>query len=87
MLPIISITRASRNCLGKSAEQSVRGNSMKRRNENYIILLVSLACIGLTVESLVMGWEFWVPPLLVIGTTALWVVNISGKPEFEFRKV
>ncbi len=60
---------------------------MKQRNENFIILLVSLACIGLTVESIVMGWEFWVPPLLVIGTTALWVVNISGKPEFEFRKV
>ena len=60
---------------------------IQRRNENFIILLVSLACIGLTVESVVMGWEFWVPPLIVIGTVFLWVMNITQEPDFEVRKV
>ncbi|MCR5428404.1 MAG: response regulator [Lachnospiraceae bacterium] len=60
---------------------------IQRRNENFIILLVSLACIGLTIESIMMGWEFWVPPLIVIGTVSLWVMNITEKPPFEVRKV
>ena len=59
---------------------------LQRRNENFIILLVSLACIGLTVESIMMGWEFWVPPLIIIGTVSLWVMNISESPTFEVRK-
>ncbi len=58
-----------------------------RKNENFIILLVSIACIGLTVESIMMGWEFWVPPLIIIGTIGLWVMNLSGKPEFEIRQI
>ncbi|MCR4792914.1 MAG: response regulator [Lachnospiraceae bacterium] len=57
------------------------------KNEKFIILLVSLACIGLTVESIVMSWEFWVPPLILIGTVSLWVMNLSGKPSYELRIV
>ncbi len=57
------------------------------KNEKFIILLVSLACIGLTVESLIMGWEFWVPPLVIIGTIALWVMSLAGQPEYGIRKV
>ena len=59
----------------------------KRKTENFILLLVSLACIGLTVESILMGWEFWVPPLIIIGTICLWIMNISAMPAYEIRKV
>ena len=55
------------------------------KNEKFIILLVSLACIGLTVESVMLGWEFWVPPLIIIGTVFLWIMNLSGKPELKIR--
>ncbi len=55
------------------------------KNEKFIILLVSLACIGLTVESIILGWEFWVPPLIIIGTIMLWIMNLSGKPELKMR--
>ncbi|MCR5278556.1 MAG: response regulator [Lachnospiraceae bacterium] len=58
----------------------------QRKSENFIILLVSLACIGLTAESILMKWEFWVPPLIIIGTIFLWVFNLSQKPEREIRK-
>ncbi len=56
------------------------------KNEIFIILLVSVACIGLTGESFLMGWEFWVPPLIIIGTISLWVMYIAQKPEFSVRK-
>ena len=56
-------------------------------NERFIILLVSLACIGISVESLLMGWELWVPPLLVLGAIFLWGMHITGNPEYNVRKV
>ena len=49
-------------------------------------MLVSLACVGLTAESILMGWEFWVPPLVIIGTVLLWVMNITSKPDYGTRK-
>ncbi len=59
----------------------------QRKTENFILLLVSVSCIGLTVESMLMGWEFWVPPLVIIGTVLLWVMNICQKPEYLYRKI
>ena len=56
-------------------------------NERFIILLVSIACLGLSIESIMIGWEFWVPPLIIIGIICLWFMQISGKPEFGLRKV
>ena len=57
------------------------------KNERFILLLVSLACFGLTLESILMGWEFWVPPLVILGTVFIWVMNLTGKPEYNIRKV
>ncbi|MBR6223166.1 MAG: response regulator [Lachnospiraceae bacterium] len=59
----------------------------ERRTENFVTLLVSCACIGLTVESILIKWEFWVPPLIIIGTILLWVMNLSGKPDYNIRKM
>ncbi len=59
----------------------------KTQNERFVILLVSLACIGLTVESAILGWEFWVPPLIIIGTASLWAMNIMEKPDYSVRKI
>ena len=56
------------------------------RTERFIILLVTLACVGLTVESVMLGWEFWVPPLIIIGTIGLWIMNLSGTPSYSVRK-
>ena len=58
-----------------------------RKNERFIILILSLACLGLTVESLLVGWEFWVPPLIILGTIFLWAMHITGNPDYELRKV
>ncbi len=58
----------------------------QNRNERLIILLVSMICMGLTAGSVIMGWEFWVPPLIIIGTVALWVMSIMDRPHFNVRK-
>ncbi|MBR5116322.1 MAG: HAMP domain-containing histidine kinase, partial [Lachnospiraceae bacterium] len=57
------------------------------RNERVILFLVSLACIGLTFESVLLRWEFWVPPLILIGIVAMWAMNLTGKPPYEVRSV
>ncbi len=59
----------------------------RAKNEKFIILLVSLACISLTVESIILKWEFWVPPLIVIATILLWVMSLMEKPAYEVRKI
>ncbi len=49
------------------------------RIHRFIITMVSVACLGLTAESYIMGWEFWVPPLLVSGIIALWVIHTTQR--------
>ena len=61
---------------------------MDRKSNNiYIILLVSLSCIAMTFEGIALGWEFWVAPLVIIGTIALWVMHITEKPQENIREV
>lgn len=57
------------------------------KNENFIVLLVSLVCICLMAEGMFQKWEFWVPPLILIGTISLWGIVLSEKVEFAVRKV
>ena len=58
----------------------------QRKSENLVTLILSLSCVGITVESILMGWEFWVPPLVVIGIIMMWVMNLLGKPDYSVRK-
>ena len=58
-----------------------------RNNERFIVLLISIACIGLSIESVLLRWEFWVPPLLLVGAVLVWAMHISGAPEFKLRKI
>ncbi len=60
---------------------------MNRRNNNqFIIFVLSVASIGLVIESYVMGWEFWVPPLIIIGIIACWTIHIRNKGSEHSRE-
>ncbi len=59
----------------------------QKRTENFILLLITLACAGLTIESIMLNWEFWVPPLVIIGTILLWVMNVLSIPDYPIRRV
>ena len=56
-------------------------------NERYIMMLLSGASLGLIGESYLMGWEFWVPPILFVATVYLWFVYLSGVIDYRIRKL
>ena len=61
---------------------------MERTKTNrFIITLASIAGVGLAVESVLLGWEYWVPPLIIIGAVLLWVMHIIEVPEVKTREV
>lgn len=59
----------------------------RKNNYQFIMTLVSVACIGLIAESMLMRWEFWVSPLLIMGLVALWMSHIIEKPDIGIREV
>jgi len=58
----------------------------RNNNEKVIVLVTSLASVGLIIENFLMGWEFWVPAVVVLGVISMWVVSLSENIEFETRK-
>ncbi len=59
----------------------------QRNNEKFIAFLVTLASAGLIVETLLMHWEFWVPPVIMVGMAAAWMVNLSEQIDPEHKKL
>ncbi|MBR6469747.1 MAG: hypothetical protein IKS84_05140, partial [Lachnospiraceae bacterium] len=43
----------------------------------FILTMITIATIGLTIDSIFEAWEFWVNPLLVLGIISLWVLHIG----------
>lgn len=56
-------------------------------NEGFIVRTISILFAGLVVESIVMSWEFWVPPLVVVGTVAMWYMHLTESPALSIREV
>ena len=59
----------------------------RRKNDQFIISLFSVFGAGLIIESIFAGWEFWVPPLILIGLIGLWWMHITGSPNPETREI
>ena len=59
----------------------------QKKNERILLMFITPGGLGLTVVSILMGWEFWVPPLIIIATIFLWGMQISGQPSLAIRKV
>lgn len=45
------------------------------RTQVFLIIILSVASVGLMIESIIMRWEFWMPPLILIGVVLLWAVH------------
>ncbi len=59
----------------------------RKTNNIYILSMVSISCIAMIFEGIFLGWEFWVPPIIIAGTIALWVMHITEKPQENIREV
>ncbi len=57
------------------------------KNESFIIFMVTMAGVGLAIESMLLGWEFWVAPIILVWTAFLWVMKIREVPEYRIREV
>nr|MCR5773819.1 HAMP domain-containing histidine kinase [Lachnospiraceae bacterium] len=61
---------------------------MDRRNNNqFIIFVLSVAAMGLVIESYMLGWEFWVPPLILLGILCCWILHIKAKDDERSSEV
>jgi signal transduction histidine kinase/CheY-like chemotaxis protein len=56
------------------------------RVHNFVLSIVTVACLGAIIESVSQGWEFWVPPLIVIGLVASWIIHMSQRGSIIFRE-
>ena len=59
----------------------------RKNNEKFIVFVVTLAAVGLIIETMLMGWEFWVPVVIMAGIVSLWAVNFSDRIDYGIRKV
>ncbi|MCR5768554.1 MAG: response regulator [Lachnospiraceae bacterium] len=49
----------------------------KTKIHRFMITIISLAGIGLTVDSILEEWEIWVNPLMIAGVVVLWILHIG----------
>ena len=59
----------------------------QRNNEKFIVFVVTVASLGLIIENILMGWEFWVPVAVVVGMVAMWVCHLSDRVDYEISKI
>ena len=59
----------------------------QKNNEKLIVMVVSLGSVGLIVENILLGWEFWVPFVIFAALVAIWAVNPSEKVDDDVRKL
>ncbi|MBR4667594.1 MAG: HAMP domain-containing histidine kinase [Butyrivibrio sp.] len=56
------------------------------RTHNIVLVIITISCIAAIIESIAQGWEFWVPPLILIGLVAAWFFHISHYGKIRFRE-
>ena len=57
-----------------------------KSNEKFIVLIATIASVGLIIENFLMGWEFWIPPVIIVGILSLWYINLSDKVDPDIRE-
>ncbi|MBR1877188.1 MAG: response regulator [Lachnospiraceae bacterium] len=55
------------------------------RKERFAVFLTSLAAIGLLIINELMGWEAWVPVVLIIMTVLMWAVHLSERLDPDWK--
>ena len=59
----------------------------RKNNEKFIVFLATIASIGLIIEITLMGWEFWVSPVIIVGMVGLWGANLTDRIDYDIRKM
>ncbi len=59
----------------------------QKNDEKFIMLIITLASVGLILEIILRGWELWVPSFIIIGMVTLWGLNLSDRIDNDIRKL
>ena len=61
------------------------GLNQKARVHNTVVGILTVASFGTIAGSVSLGWEFWVPPLIVCGLVAAWIIHLTQYGSWESR--
>ncbi len=61
-------------------------NRQNTKVHNSVVAILTVASAAAIAESISQGWEYWVPPLIVIGVIASWVMHILQYRQDSFRE-
>ena len=61
-------------------------SSQKVRAHNTVVGILTVASIGTITGSIALGWEFWVPPLIVCGMIAAWFFHVNQYGTWTMRE-
>ncbi|MBQ3795522.1 MAG: response regulator [Butyrivibrio sp.] len=56
------------------------------RTHNIVLVIISVACIGSSFDSVIKGWELWVPPLILVGVISAWILHLSHRGRITSRE-
>ena len=59
----------------------------RMKSERSIIFLLTVSALGLSLVSVLLKWEYWVPPVILIYVGAMWSLYISSRSGYAVRKV
>ncbi len=62
------------------------GLNQKARAHNTVVGILTVASFGTIAGSVSLGWEFWVPPLIVCGLVAAWIIHFTQYGSWESRE-
>ena len=61
-------------------------NEQNTRVHNTVVGIMTVAAIGTMIESINMGWEYWMPTLILIGIVVAWVLHLIQYKQRTFRE-
>ncbi len=56
------------------------------KSHNTLLIIISISCLGCSLEGISQGWEMWVPPLLALAVIAAWWMHITQRGQVRSRE-
>ena len=60
-------------------------NKQRFRLESFVLTVITIGYVGLGMETILLGWEGWMIPVIFIAITVLWGIYISRRSSIDFR--
>ncbi|WP_026511171.1 hybrid sensor histidine kinase/response regulator [Butyrivibrio sp. LC3010] len=58
----------------------------KLGRDRFILVIMSIGCLGLSIESAIESWELWLSVPMILGILGLWIIHVTQMFEANFRE-